>query len=228
MLATAKADQISHKKSSSISSSCSSSSNVLQIKQDDKFFCRLLSKETSMSNPSFRFSSSSSVNVPFVWESQPGTPKYKLFSEQSLPPLTPPPSYHSNNNNNNNALKKVKRKSSRSSSNIFMALFTKMSLKKIIIPSPSPQSSSSSLSSSSSSSWWTASDSSSKVVPMAKIGRRRFLSYGSSSFDFRGETNEEDGGGSSSPPSSSAMCFGIPRAMSSNSGFQSSYKRRAQ
>ncbi|MED6163377.1 hypothetical protein PIB30_079327 [Stylosanthes scabra] len=225
---TAKAtNQISHKKSSSISSS----SSVLQIKQDDKFFCRLLSKETSMSNPSFRFSSSSSVNVPFVWESQPGTPKYKLFSEQSLPPLTPPPSYQSTNNNNNNnknALKKTKRNSSRSSSNIFMALFTKMSLKKIIIPSPSPpSSSSSSLSSSSSSSWWTASDSS-KVVPMAKIGRRRFLSYGSSSFDFRGENNEEDGGGSSSPPSSSAMCFGIPRAMSSNSGFQSSYKRRAQ
>ncbi|QHO24988.1 uncharacterized protein [Arachis hypogaea] len=212
----AKVDQISQK---------SSSNSVLQIKQDDKFFCRLLSKETSMANPSFRFSSSS-VNVPFVWESQPGTPKYKLFSQETLPPLTPPPSYHNNNNNNlnNNALKRVKKNNSRSSSNIFMALFTKMSLKKIITPSHSPSPSPSC----SLSSRWTTSDSS-KVVPMAKIGRRRFLSYGSSSFDFRGANNEEDGGGSSSPPpSSSALCFAISRAMSSNSGFQSSYKRKAQ
>ncbi|KAF2296891.1 hypothetical protein GH714_011364 [Hevea brasiliensis] len=34
----------------------------------------------------------SSVAVPFIWESRPGTPKIK-FRENPLPPLTPPPSY---------------------------------------------------------------------------------------------------------------------------------------
>lgn len=36
-----------------------------------------------------------SASVPFVWESQPGTPKVR-FKENSLPPLTPPPSYFQN------------------------------------------------------------------------------------------------------------------------------------
>ena len=177
---------------------------VLQIKQDDKFFCRLLSKESSMSNPSFRVAS---VAVPFVWESQPGTPK-NTFSEDTLPPLTPPPSYHFNTIN---ACTRPVKKHSRS--NIFMALLTKLNLKKFIM---SPPSSSPSSLSCSSSKWWSSSDSS-KVVPMAKLGRRRFLSYGSSSFDLRGD-NEEDAADSPS----STLCFGIPRATSSNSGFQSS------
>ncbi|ESW21865.1 hypothetical protein PHAVU_005G105700 [Phaseolus vulgaris] len=64
---------------------------VLQIKQDDKFFSKLLSKENSMSKPSFRMV----VAVPFVWESQPGTPKYTFFHD-TFPPLTPPPSYYAN------------------------------------------------------------------------------------------------------------------------------------
>ncbi|KAM7265891.1 hypothetical protein ACFE04_003574 [Oxalis oulophora] len=73
----------------------------LQIKQDNKFFARLLSKEKS---PSFRFYHGGiSSSVPFIWESQPGTPKYKfniIDSSSLLPPLTPPPSYFTNNNNN--------------------------------------------------------------------------------------------------------------------------------
>ncbi|KAF5187269.1 Alkylated dna repair protein, partial [Thalictrum thalictroides] len=65
----------------------------LQIKQDDKFFSMLLSKET---NSSFRvYYGGASGAVPFVWESQPGTPKNK-YCDTSLPPLTPPPSYQSN------------------------------------------------------------------------------------------------------------------------------------
>lgn len=37
----------------------------------------------------------SSVSVPFIWESQPGTPKVKFRDNpaNNLPPLTPPPSY---------------------------------------------------------------------------------------------------------------------------------------
>ncbi|XP_057450539.1 uncharacterized protein LOC130742449 [Lotus japonicus] len=179
--------------------------SVLQIKKDDKFFCRLLSKESSMSNPSFRVAA---VAVPFVWESQPGTPKY-TFSEHTLPPLTPPPSYHLKNVN---ATKKTEKKSSRSK--YFLALIPKFNLKKMImsssssssLPSPHP-------------SWSSSPDSSSKVVPDAKFGRRRFLS---SSFDFRGE-NEKVGSGSPT----STLCFGIPRSFSSNSGFQSNYRRQA-
>ncbi|KAJ1402457.1 hypothetical protein SESBI_27993 [Sesbania bispinosa] len=131
---------------------------VLQIKQDDKFFCRLLTKESSMSNPSFRVS----VTVPFVWESQPGTPKY-TFSENTLPPLTPPPSYYFNT-----ITKRPVKKRSRS--NLFLALFPKLNLKKTIL---SPSSHSSSLSSPSTSSWSSSSDSSSsnKVVSPGKLGR---------------------------------------------------------
>ncbi|KAI5670403.1 hypothetical protein M9H77_10767 [Catharanthus roseus] len=68
----------------------------LQIKEEDKFFSRLLSKETSNSKAesSFRvlYYGGASGAVPFVWESRPGTPKHP-FSDTSLPPLTPPPSY---------------------------------------------------------------------------------------------------------------------------------------
>uniref|UniRef100_A0A6N2K8M8 Uncharacterized protein n=1 Tax=Salix viminalis TaxID=40686 RepID=A0A6N2K8M8_SALVM len=69
---------------------------ALQFKQDDRFFSRIMSKENSMANPSFRvYHGGVSVAVPFVWESQPGTPKH-TFCEKIPPPLTPPPSYYSN------------------------------------------------------------------------------------------------------------------------------------
>ncbi|QCE01054.1 cell wall integrity and stress response component 1-like [Vigna unguiculata] len=47
---------------------------------------------SNLSNEAYHVESSS---VPFVWESQPGTPKVR-FKENSLPPLTPPPSYFQN------------------------------------------------------------------------------------------------------------------------------------
>ncbi|KAJ7959560.1 Alkylated DNA repair protein [Quillaja saponaria] len=76
----------------------------LQIKQDDRFFSRLMSKETSMANSSsirVPYYGGGSVSVPFMWESQPGTPKHTLFSDQTtLPPLTPPPSYCSYSKSN--------------------------------------------------------------------------------------------------------------------------------
>jgi hypothetical protein len=182
---------------------------ILQIKQDDKFFCRLLTKESSISNPSFRVA----ITVPFVWESQPGTPKY-TFSEKILPPLTPPPSYYS--------CKKIPTKKN-SRSNLFLALFPKLNLKKTIKSSSSSSSSSPSNSpyyssysdSSTTSSSSSSSSSSTKVVPR----RRRFLSYGSS-FDLRGE--EED---ATSP--TSTLCFGLTRSTSTmaNSGFLGFSKR---
>ncbi len=94
----------------------------LQIKQDDKFFSRLLSKESSIANPSLRvYYGEVPGAIPFLWESQPGTPKH-TFSDSTLPPLTPPPSYYSNSN------KKPIKKQSRS--NLLHALFPKTILKK--------------------------------------------------------------------------------------------------
>ncbi|CAO2166861.1 unnamed protein product [Urochloa humidicola] len=70
----------------------------LRIRQDDKFYERLLTKESSASagNLSFRYYWAEPGAVPFVWESQPGTPKdAALMAAASgpLPAITPPPSY---------------------------------------------------------------------------------------------------------------------------------------
>lgn len=86
------------------SSSHLSVEKSFRIKQDDGFFSRLMSKETSMANTSsrvFSYYGETSVAVPFTWEEQPGTPKHPL-SETSLPPLTPPPSYYSNYSRSSN------------------------------------------------------------------------------------------------------------------------------
>ncbi|RDX71390.1 hypothetical protein CR513_49267, partial [Mucuna pruriens] len=179
--------------------------SVMEMKQDDKFLCRLLSKESSMSKPSFRMA----VAVPFVWESQPGTPKY-TFSQDTLPPLTPPPSYYVNS-----MIKKNKPVKKRSRSNLLLALFPKLNLKKTTLSHSSLSSPSPSL--------WSRSDNSSKVVPEGKLGRRRFLSFGSS-FDFWGE-DEEEGASATSP--TSTLCFGISRSSSTlaSSGFRGSSRR---
>ncbi|PON41860.1 hypothetical protein PanWU01x14_286260 [Parasponia andersonii] len=72
--------------------------NSLKIthSKDYKFFSkRLIKRDLSISNLSSteeHYHGGSSVSVPFMWESQPGTPKVKL-RETPLPPLTPPPSY---------------------------------------------------------------------------------------------------------------------------------------
>lgn len=177
-----------------------------QIKQDQdtKFFTnKLLSKENSkLANaiPSFRvYYGDVPSSVPFIWESQPGTPKHSLSqTSYNLPPLTPPPSYYSNNNTN----KKPTRQNSRSK--FFHALF-----KKLINPKKShfPPSPSSSSSSSSSSLTWTSYSShyslSAPATPSNNLYRRpRFCSRGSS-FD------EEVTGKLST--ATSKLCFGISR-----------------
>ncbi|BAT81054.1 uncharacterized protein LOC124830046 [Vigna umbellata] len=114
-----------------------------RIKEDDRFFSRLLSKETSKANSSSRvfYYGETSIAVPFTWEAQPGTPKHPS-SQTSLPPLTPPPSYYSNSKTSNKRTTKT---------NIFSCIFP-----RFIKPSRKHQgspSSSRSSSSSSSSSW---------------------------------------------------------------------------
>ncbi|KAL6609792.1 hypothetical protein ACP70R_039761 [Stipagrostis hirtigluma subsp. patula] len=72
----------------------------LRITHDGEFYARLLTKESSLGNPSFRYYGAGPGAVPFVWESQPGTPKDAYCSRMLggagavAPAITPPPSYH--------------------------------------------------------------------------------------------------------------------------------------
>ncbi|XP_047051540.1 uncharacterized protein LOC124656938 [Lolium rigidum] len=72
----------------------------LRITHDGEFYARLLTKESSLANPSFRYYGAGPGAVPFGWESQPGTPKdcascsITLSSSADVPAITPPPSYH--------------------------------------------------------------------------------------------------------------------------------------
>ncbi|PKA67135.1 alkylated DNA repair protein [Apostasia shenzhenica] len=71
------------------------SREALEIVEDGKFFSRLLSKENSATNPSFRvYYGVAAGAVPFLWESQPGTPKHPMAAGEPFLPLNPPPSYY--------------------------------------------------------------------------------------------------------------------------------------
>jgi hypothetical protein len=66
----------------------------LRIKQGGKFYERLLTKESSAANPSFRYYWAEPGSVPFIWETQPGTPRdASRMVGGALPAITPPPSY---------------------------------------------------------------------------------------------------------------------------------------
>ncbi|KAF8394842.1 hypothetical protein HHK36_018779 [Tetracentron sinense] len=169
---------------------------VLQIKQDDKFFSRLISKESTKANSSFRvYYGDASGAVPFMWESQPGTPKY-TFSGTSLPPLTPPPSYHFSSKK-----KSIKK---HSKSKLMHTIFPRLTPKKTHV-SPSPSSSSLSASSSFSSS-------STPMTPSSFRRRNWFLSPRSSSFDSRVDDEDLIFGSSTS-----TSCFGVGREMTGGS-----------
>lgn len=64
-------------------------------RQGGKLLSRLLTRDSSAAAPSFRvyYGVASAGAVPFLWESQPGTPK-NAISDTAMPPLTPPPSYY--------------------------------------------------------------------------------------------------------------------------------------
>ncbi|KAK4582232.1 hypothetical protein RGQ29_025413 [Quercus rubra] len=179
----------------------------LQIKQGDKFFSRLLSRESSMANPSLRvYYGGEPGAIPFLWESRPGTPKH-TFCDSTLPPLTPPPSYYSNSNKN--PIKKHSR------SSLLHALFSKTSLKKInLLPLPS------SFSSSRSSSISDSSISGSSMFAPISTPTRYHGRSRSSSFNSRGGDDQDDT--LCSP--TSTLCFGIGRVtLSSKVGNGSSF-----
>ncbi|XP_022860827.1 uncharacterized protein LOC111381289 [Olea europaea var. sylvestris] len=109
----------------------------IRIRPEGKFSRPRLSHEVSIFiDDSFEvYYRDSSVGVPFLWESQPGTPKVK-FRESTLPPLTPPPSFHSSPARN---LTKIHHKS-----NLIESILPKISVKKRLVQQSSPSSSSSS------------------------------------------------------------------------------------
>ncbi|XP_008776454.1 putative protein TPRXL [Phoenix dactylifera] len=161
-----------------------------QIRQDDKFYTRLLSKESSPANSSFRvYYGVASGSVPFLWESQPGTPK-NTIPTTTIPPLTPPPSYYSSPASTSS------KKSSKSK--LIHTILPRLTLRKAHAP-PSP---SVSLSSS------PASSSSSLFSPIGSKGthQRRRSSSSRLSFPSPGDDEESDNG---SP--TSILCFRMRR-----------------
>ncbi|URD93643.1 hypothetical protein MUK42_00900 [Musa troglodytarum] len=164
-----------------LSSSTDLPKSSLQIKQDDKFYTRILSKESSVANPSFRvYYGVATGAVPFYWESQPGTPKH-ISSTTALPPLTPPPSFYYSPRN------KSSKKPTKSS--LVHAILPKLSLMR--------RSSSSSVSLSSSSV-----SSSSSSTASGRSNHQRRPSSPQSYFQSRGDDEDSD---DESP--TSTLCF---------------------
>ncbi|KAK6929546.1 Lateral organ boundaries, LOB [Dillenia turbinata] len=104
-----------------------------QIRQDDEFFLRLQSKESTGSS-SFRllYYGGASGAVPFLWEIEPGTPK-DIFCEDSPPPLTPPPAFQYFNPNTAS----IHNMKHTTRPKILDTIFPKLSLRKTYV-SPSP------------------------------------------------------------------------------------------
>ncbi|RAL39232.1 hypothetical protein DM860_002765 [Cuscuta australis] len=188
-----------------------------RIKHDDvSFFSRLLSRQqattpaAAANTHSFRvYYADDDVSVPFVWESQPGTPKHRFASgggENVLrPSLTPPPSFFTGRH------LQVKKRSS-----LLRALLVKLKgLKKgggrgrqssppaAAAASPSYSSSSSS----STRSWFSAAAATISTPPSSSRGRRRrqVSSSGSGCSIENGIIIEEAISGEVSP----AGCWGI-------------------
>lgn len=185
------------------------SKKSFRIKQDDKFFSRLLSKEASQPNSSCRiYYGEAAGAIPFVWESQPGTPKYTLFENASLPPLTPPPSYVSSTPTSKSMHRSPK--SSKPKLLLLTTLFPgkdQKARRKLSQPSSLSSLSSTSSTTSSSSSWSNFSAS--------KVDKRRplFLADSGSSvgpFDFPAEYDDHDDEVAFRSPTS-ILCFPVKK-----------------
>ncbi|RRT40492.1 hypothetical protein B296_00054025 [Ensete ventricosum] len=164
----------------------------LRIKQEGNFYARLLSKEGSLSaTPSFRvYYGVSSGSVPFVWESQPGTPKATVAAA-GVPPLTPPPA-HFHHPRRIMATKKKKRRRASRFSDLATFLFRRLIPRKPCMPrSPLPFSAVSSLTSS----------------PFTRLSSSNSLQR--SSFSSGGDDDDDDD--SDDGPARSMLCFPVQR-----------------
>ncbi|KAL2488555.1 uncharacterized protein Fot_41847 [Forsythia ovata] len=175
----------------------------IRIRPEEKFSSRRLSRELSIStdNSIEVYYRDSSVGVPFLWESQPGTPKVKFRRETPLPPLTPPPSFHSSPARNP---AKIHLKS-----NLIQSFLPKLNVKKSQFQQSSPSSSSSS--SSLSSPW------SSHSVPSSPFStlnsREQQRRFSSPRMSFHSRIDEDDYGSTAS-----TLCFSAGRRSNARSG----------
>nr|XP_011469968.1 PREDICTED: uncharacterized protein LOC105353079 [Fragaria vesca subsp. vesca] len=159
---------------------------------------KLVAKETSVGNSSCRvYYGAAAGAVPFMWESQPGTPKHTL-SETSLPPLTPPPSYSVNTNPKHYSSSTIQRSGARAKALLDSIIPRALKFRKAG-RNMSPTSSSVSWSSSSSSSWSSTS----------KGTQKPYNSVSRVPFGYDDEDEDEDIRRSGSP--TSTLCFGIKR-----------------
>ncbi|KAL6848126.1 hypothetical protein ACP4OV_022254 [Aristida adscensionis] len=149
----------------------------LELEQGSKVFSKLFSRESSAAAPSFRvyYGVASAGSVPFLWESQPGTPKNDAVSTDTLPPLTPPPSYYA-----------------AAKATILAAILPKIVLhrrsRSSSLPSSTPSSATSSCSSSSSSSWsWSSASFRGEQSPACSSMRSRIHA-----FSVVGDDNDDD------------------------------------
>lgn len=198
------------------SSSTSLPQESLKIKKDDELFSKHLTSNVSMANffTEDNYHGGSSIAIPFIWESQPGTPKIK-FHENPLPPLTPPPSYFYS------TPKTPTKKHSKP--NFLGTIFPKRSTRKTSIPlSPaSPLSSSLRLSTSPWSSTSYYIPSSPKMV--SKSRRRYEMSSPRKSFESRMMVDEDQEVEHECESPVSTLCFGIGRGANARSSRGSCY-----
>ncbi|KAG5052830.1 hypothetical protein AAZX31_02G219700 [Glycine max] len=153
---------------------------------------------SNLSNEAYHVESSS---IPFVWESQPGTPKVR-FKENSLPPLTPPPSYFQNATKK--ATTKAKNKNSPKSS-FLQTLFPKRATRKGGVP---PQTGSQNIWSYSSNSPSSSSSSSSSSLSFSSPRPTSYSVPSSPMIHSRKGEEDED----LYEVSSSGLCFGNARS----------------
>lgn len=173
-----------------------------QMKEEDKHFTRVLSKESSVANPSFRvYYGDVPSAVPFVWETQPGTPKHNFFPKDDInpPTLRPPPSFYFTPTRDHKPTK------TNSMSRSTQILFN--NLKNIVPPFKKNQLSSSPSSSSSSSSSYSSIATTPSSDKVGVYQRRRLLSIGSAFDDH--DIHEFSATKKRSLHNSMLVCFGI-------------------
>lgn len=173
---------------------------------DDKHFSSVISKESSVANPSFRvYYGDVPSAVPFVWETQPGTPKHNFCNNNNnnhpaAPTLRPPPSFYFTPTRD---CKPTRNHSLSRSKRILLN-----NLKNMIPPYKKNQlSSSPSYSSSSSSSSFYSSIATTTSDKVSVYQRRRLLSIGSSLDDH--DIYEFSAAKKRSLHNTMLVCFGI-------------------
>lgn len=181
---------------------------------DDRFFSKLLSRDSSKSSFRVYYGDVSSA-VPFNWETRPGTPKHNFAENSQIPPLTPPPSYYTS------SLDKSSKSSSRSKL-LLHNLLRRMNPSSKRAAAEVSHSSSSSLSSLS----WSSSSHSSFSDPLSTPAyvrkRRRFSSWGSSFDEGAAADDRRD-----DVVRSSRLCFGIRAGEKAHGGYSVFIVRKA-